>query len=140
MTVNDFLSVFPAASEARHDTSVLSTANVSPDRGLQLIVMLPRTLSPCLSMPSSLNVAVPSTMSVADTGNVTMAPSVVATLLDIDGGTVRAGGVVSCTVTGKLPLALLPELSLASQLTVVVPNSNVSPDRGLQLIVMLPRT
>ena len=31
----------------------------------------------------------------------------------IDGGTVRVGGVVSRTVTGKLPLTPLPELSSA---------------------------
>src|SRR2546425_1233326 len=43
------------------------------------------------------------------------------------------GGVVSTTVTVKLPPALFPWVSLAEQLTVVVPSGNESPEAGEQL-------
>ena len=46
------------------------------------------------------------------------------------------GGVVSETVTVKLPLAeVLPEASLAVQLTVVVPSGKVEPETGEHVTV-----
>jgi hypothetical protein len=47
------------------------------------------------------NVAIPSTMSVADTVKLTTAPSgpVASAIIGGDGDTVMTGGVVSCTVT-----------------------------------------
>src|SRR5258708_34416667 len=46
------------------------------------------------------------------------------------------GGVVSTTVTVKLPLAV-PVTAVAVQLTVVVPRAKVEPDAGVQEIVAL---
>ena len=51
-----------------------------------------------------------------------------------------SGGVVSCggggtTVTLKVEVALLPELSVAEQLTVVSSSANLVPDAGVQLTV-----
>ena len=45
------------------------------------------------------------------------------------------GGCVSVTVTVKLQLAVLPEVSVAVQVTVVVPLEKVDPEGGLQLVV-----
>ena len=43
-----------------------------------------------------------------------------------------AGGVVSCTVTMKLQLLLLPLESVAMQITMVVPSAKVLPEAGVQ--------
>src|SRR5919201_43276 len=50
------------------------------------------------------------------------------------GTLLRTGGVVSTsvTVTLKLPVALFPCLSVAEQVTVVVPTGNLLPESGLQ--------
>jgi hypothetical protein len=48
------------------------------------------------------------------------------------GGQVIVGGVVSLTVTLKLQFAVLPDPSLALQLTAVIPFGKVEPDGGLQ--------
>ena len=42
------------------------------------------------------------------------------------------GGVVSATVTVKLPFAVLPARSVALQFTVVVPSGKAEPDGGGQ--------
>jgi hypothetical protein len=55
-------------------------------------------------------------------------------------GTVTVGGVVSRTVTEKLPLVLFPAPSVAVQLTAVVPSANVLPEAGAQLAATLPLT
>ena len=47
-------------------------------------------------------------------------------------GHVMVGFSVSVTVTVKLQLAVLPEASVAVQLTVVVPTGKVEPDAGVQ--------
>jgi len=47
-------------------------------------------------------------------------------------GQMIVGGCVSFTVTVKVQLAVLPEASLAMQVTVVVPFGNDDPDGGLQ--------
>ena len=47
-------------------------------------------------------------------------------------GKLRVGGVVSCTVTWKLPEAGLPAVSTTEQLTVVVPKAKVDPEAGEQ--------
>src|SRR5258708_1889104 len=51
-------------------------------------------------------------------------------------GRFSVGGVVSTTVTVKLPLAV-PVTAVAVQLTVVVPRAKVEPDAGVQEIVAL---
>src|SRR5204863_355545 len=55
-------------------------------------------------------------------------------------GTVSAGAVVSCTVTLNVPVAVLPWASVAEQVTVVVPRSNVDPDAGEHDGVIAPST
>jgi hypothetical protein len=50
-------------------------------------------------------------------------------------GQVIWGGVVSCTVTVKVQVALLPLLSVAVQFTVVTPLANVEPLAGAQLML-----
>ena len=45
-------------------------------------------------------------------------------------GRVRTGDVVSRTVTWKLPFTLFPRLSLAEQLTVVLPSGKMEPEAG----------
>ena len=47
-------------------------------------------------------------------------------------GRLRTGAVVSSTVTVNEPLALLPEASVAVQVTVAVPSGKVEPDAGEQ--------
>jgi hypothetical protein len=51
---------------------------------------------------------------------------------------VITGGVVSRTVTVKLPVALFPAASVAPQLTVVAWIANVEPDAGLHDGLTLP--
>src|SRR3954447_3022046 len=74
-----------------------------------------------------------STASTALAVYVTTAPAgLVASTVIRDGG-VRAGAVVSRTVTVKLAVAVLPEASRAVQLTSVEPSGKVLPDAGTQL-------
>ena len=46
-----------------------------------------------------------------------------------------AGGVVSCTVTEKLAVPVLPAASVAEQVTGVLPSAKVLPEVGVQLTV-----
>ncbi len=55
-------------------------------------------------------------------------------------GNVRAGGVVSTTLTVKLPLAWLPAASMAEQFTVFVPRAKVEPEAATQLTATEPST
>src|SRR6266581_2237591 len=48
-------------------------------------------------------------------------------------GTVTLGALVSWTVAWKEPVAVLPWVSVAEQLTVVVPIGKVEPDAGLHV-------
>jgi hypothetical protein len=45
-------------------------------------------------------------------------------------GSVRVGGVTSCTVTPKLPEPVLPDASVAVHVTVVVPSGKLDPEAG----------
>jgi hypothetical protein len=53
-------------------------------------------------------------------------------------GQLTFGASLSCTVTVKLHEPALPELSVAVQVTVVVPFENVEPDAGEQLGMIGP--
>ncbi len=55
-------------------------------------------------------------------------------------GSVSAGAVVSCTLTVKLPLAVLLWASVAEQFTVVVAIGKVEPDAGEQVMGTGPST
>jgi hypothetical protein len=60
--------------------------------------------------------------------------------LTIVAGTVTTGAVVSRTVTVKLLDPVLPAVSCAVQVTVVVPIAKVLPEDGEQLVATLPST
>src|SRR4029077_11030999 len=62
--------------------------------------------------------------------NVTLAPAPLVCSTTMSAGLVRAGGVVSFTVMVKLVVLVLPEASLAVQVTVVTPRGNVVPLAG----------
>jgi hypothetical protein len=53
-------------------------------------------------------------------------------------GTVRTGGAVSLTVTVNEAEPLLPCVSVAVQVTVVVPSGNVEPLAGVQVTATTP--
>jgi hypothetical protein len=75
----------------------------------------------------------PLTMSDADAEKVTRAPFGPVASVTTSPGTVRLGGVVSRTVTVNVLAALvLPESSVAVQLTVVTAIGNMLPDGGAQ--------
>jgi hypothetical protein len=74
----------------------------------------------------------PSTISVAEAEKVTTAPDGPVASSVISLGSVSAGGVVSTTVTVKLPDKKLKLESNVQQETVVVPIGNVFPESRLQ--------
>jgi len=55
-------------------------------------------------------------------------------------GSCKVGGVVSATVTVKLPVDVLPALSVAEQVTTVRPTGKVEPDGGEQVTGTVPST
>jgi len=119
-TWNDPVALLPWASVAVQVTVVGPTGNVEPDGGLHVTGRGP------------------STRSIAFAANVTTAPlGPVASAVTL-AGTVSAGGVVSTTVTVKLALAVLPAISLAAQVTVVVPRWSVEPEGGVHAKVATP--
>lgn len=112
--------MFPCESVAVHETFVVPSGNVLPLAGEQLTGTLP------------------STTSVADAVQLTVAPPVVfpSTFGMFDGTCVRVGAVVSCTVTLNCTVAVvLSTGSVAVHVTVVTPSGNVDPVSGMQEIV-----
>jgi hypothetical protein len=122
VTVNDAEPVLPCASVAVQVTVVTPIRNVEPLAGLQLTGRAPSTLS----------VADAEYVNTAPVGPV---PSTVAFA-----GTVRTGGAVSVTVTVNDAEPVLPCVSIAVQVTVVVPSGNVEPLDGVQLTGRAPST
>jgi hypothetical protein len=55
-------------------------------------------------------------------------------------GRVNDGLVLSCTVTVKLPVAVCPRVSLATQVTVVVPMVKLKPEPGEHVTGREPST
>jgi hypothetical protein len=55
-------------------------------------------------------------------------------------GAVTTGGVVTTTVTAKLAAPVLPCVSVAVHVTVVVPMANVLPDAGVHVTGSVPST
>src|SRR5260370_14204413 len=82
----------------------------------------------------------PSTLSVAVAPKVTMAPAAPVACAVMGFGTCNAGGVVSTTVTVKLPVDVLPAVSVAEQFTVVVPSGKIEPEGGEQVTGSVPST
>jgi hypothetical protein len=115
VTVKLPAAVLPAASVAEQLTVVGPSGSIVPDVAEQVGVIGPLTVS------------------LADTLKLTAAPAPLVASAVISLGTVSVGFVVSRTVTVKLPVAVLPWVSLAEQGTVVVPRAKVLPDAGVQL-------
>ena len=104
----------PAASTAEQVTVVVPSPKTSPEAWSQ-------------ETGTS-----PSTASLAEAEKPTLAPpGPVASAVRSPGRT-RAGGVVSLTVTWKVPDAGFPAASTAEQVTVVVPTAKVSPEAWSQ--------
>src|SRR5438132_10132072 len=90
---------------AVHVTVVVPMAKVLPEAGVELTVTAPSTISSALAE------------------KVTTGPGALGASGVMLCGPVIAGGVVSRTVTVKLPVALLPWASVAVAFTVVVPSA-----------------
>ena len=95
-------------------TVVVPTGNNEPDTGEQVTTRGP------------------SIKSLAEVAKLTIAPEMSNAFTVILAGNVNVGGVVSTTVTVKLPFTVLLCESVAEQLTVVIPRGNVEPEAGKQ--------
>src|SRR5262245_8204564 len=117
VTRNSHFDSLPQSSTARQITSVVPSGKKLPDGGLQLIV------------------GVGSLSSVATTVKSTRVPATsFETHTTMFEGQMMTGGVVSrFTVTVNVQRSRLPQSSLTSQITVVVPIGNVLPGGGMQV-------
>jgi hypothetical protein len=116
------LAKLPSESTAEQVTAEVPSANTDPDAGVHVTE------------------TTPSTVSLAEAENVTIAPAELVASSVIFAGSVSVGAVVSAIVTVKPPLAVLPPESDAEQLTAVIPSANVAPDAGLQETETEPST
>jgi len=119
VTVNDAFPSLPAESAALHATSVLPIRKVEPEALLQEIVMFPPTLSCVTLMPSSSNVALPSTLSCTVITYVTGTPSALLASTTLSCGTVMAGSDKSAAVTFSEALAAVVSVELAEPVLLV---------------------
>jgi len=116
--MNVEVPVFPAESVAEQVTVVSPNPNVNPEAGTQVTV--------------GDNGA---TRSVAEGLKLTALPEgPVASTVMFDGN-VRVGAVVSRTVTVNVEVPVFLAVSVAEQVTVVVPRTNIAPDAGAQVTV-----
>jgi hypothetical protein len=115
VTVNVPEAEFKCASVAVHVTVFVPIANVVPEAGAHV------------------GVTEPSTRSVAEAANVTLAPEVPVASAVMLAGSVIAGAVVSTTVTEKVAVTcVLSPVSVAVHVTVVGPRAKVLPGAGTQ--------
>jgi len=140
------LTTAPDAFEA---FTVILDGNVNTGGALSVTVMLklPWALFPFESVAEQLTVVVPmgnrepdagtqvtgtgpSTRSFADAVKLTTVSEALDAVTVISEGNVNAGGVVSTTVTLKLAVPIFPFVSVAVQLTAVVPRGKVAPESG----------
>jgi len=82
----------------------------------------------------------PSTASFAEAVKLTGAPEAFNASTVMLAGNVNTGGIVSTTVTVKLPFAVLLWESVDEQFTVVVPKGNNEPEAGEQVTATGPST
>ena len=108
------VAVLVWVSVAEQFTVVCPMGNNEPDAGEQFTV------------------TEPSTRSVAEAEKVTTVPRLFEVVTVISAGNDNVGGVVSTTVTVKEAVPVFPWVSVATQLTVVVPSANVEPEAGEQ--------
>ncbi len=122
VTVKLPLAVLLRVSLAEQLTVVVAIGKVEPEAGAHVTGREPST--------ASLAVAV----------KLTTAPAELVACAVMLAGSVSTGRVVSCTVTVKLPLAVLLWVSLAEQLTVVVAIGKVEPEAGAHVTGREPST
>jgi hypothetical protein len=113
VTVNDPLARLPLASSAEQRTKVIPTGNNEPDAGAQVTGTLPLMASSAVVVKE------------------TTSPAGLAALTEIGAGSVSAGLSESRTVTRNVRV-VVPEKSVAVQLTVVVPIAKSEPEDGEQ--------
>jgi len=123
VTVKLQFVVFPARSVAVHVTVVTPFMKVDPDGGTHATVT-PGQLSFALAAPYSTLLRLHGPESVVDTIFVEQV---------IDGGS------ISLTVTANEHSAVLPELSVATHSTVVIPFAKKEPDAGAHCTVTSPQ-
>lgn len=116
VTVKPAVLILPEASIAAHWTRVEPRANVEPEGILQDIGTEPSTRSTALA----------EYVATAPAGPVASAV--------ISAGRVKAGGVVSRTVTVEDAEPVLPNPSVAMHVTVVTPKGKVEPEAGEQVV------
>jgi hypothetical protein len=114
VTVKLQLVLLPEVSVAVQVTVVVPIGKVEPVAGLQ-------------------TKTTPGQLSETTGAKVALAPAGQVGSFTMLAGQVIAGGCVSLTVTVNWQLAVWPEVSVAVQVTVVVPFWNVDPEAGLQL-------
>src|SRR5439155_18044827 len=111
-------AVLPLASVTVQVTVPLPLAKVEPLAGAQLTVWPGQLSAPVGVMKLTTALHIP--------GSVDWVMSAGQTIV---------GGCASLTVTVKLQVPVLPDVSVAVQLTVLVPTGKVAPEAGLQAIV-----
>ena len=121
VTVNEQLPVLVAASVAVQVTVVTPRGNVEPEGGVQTGV----------NEPSQLSVAV--AVNVTATEHIPAGEFIV-----IGDGQVTIGASSSLTVTVNEQLPMFDDVSVAEQVTVVMPFGKAVPDVGLQTGVSVP--
>jgi hypothetical protein len=113
------LSLFPLASVATLLTVVTPFGKVEPDAGVEVKVT-------------------PGQLSVAPTVKVTTAEHFKGSVsIVMFAGHVMCGFSLSITVTAKKQLSALPEASVTTDFTVVIPFGNAEPEEGVETSVML---
>jgi hypothetical protein len=116
VTVNDAVPVLLCRSVAEHVTVVVPIGKTLPEVGLHVVGRVPSNRSSALAE------------------NATAAPAGDVASAVMLAGTVTIGAVLSVTVTVNVFVVALPRLSVAVQLTVVVPSANVLPEALAQLV------
>jgi hypothetical protein len=120
--VNVQTFVFPLASVATLVTVVVPTWNVEPDAGVDTTFTFVQLSDRVIAKVTLLRLFCPA---LADK--------------TIGLGQTMFGASVSLIVTVKLQLFVLPEPSVATQFTVVVPIGNVEPDGGIETTFTTPQ-
>jgi len=115
VTLKEFMPVLPLPSLAEQVTVVVPSAKLLPEAGEQVTSTDPAQAS--LALALKVTVAWPLPVHSAVIGE----------------GTVTVGATVSWTVTLKEFMPVLPLVSVAEQVTVVVPSAKLVPEAGLQV-------
>ncbi len=119
VTVNEQLPVLPDESVAMQVTVVTPLGKVEPDAGAQTGVRLPSQLSVALALKTT-----------------TAEQAMLEVPVVMGDGQVTTGASVSLTVTVNEQLLVLPDVSVAVQVTVVVPTGKNAPDEGEQFTLV----